>query len=429
MPCKINVLDENWKNAKALLLKKDGVDRNINDFYIPNNREGNVIIQSKQKLYLACPGSKLEMGDLDMEEVEVTCKSGKFTAGKRAINYTSFTCKKRAFYEDRTAKEALPGCNRERTNRNVRTIDVGFKFKTEKFITILKVCFDDDLKIALYSKFLLTHAIGAKQLAYPEKNFKTGKSYAPMKSIDDMYSKKKYKPKIKEDLNIEEGQHIDFLTSIDLNRGHLSNAGGFLYTEVQKATHMLVNAVPQWSSSNRGNWKKLEDTLNGYVNFENDLEIYTGTFDVLSAPNLSTGDEVKLYLGQNNDLKFIPIPKWIWKLVYNPHDKSAIVFVLENNLKNEMYPEKLCAFHSDFIQTGSLTTWKHSSEPSTHISPKDYIYVCKYHDFKSRVPYAPTVAVEREIRNLIPLSANSENFSVDIGLYIKVNIPDVKDKK
>lgn len=111
-------------------------------------------------------------------------------------------------------------------------------------------------------------------------------------------------------------------------RGHLTPDADFVFTTGQFATFFLANVVPQFQSINNGNWKSVEaKTRNLAAQEKTNLEIYTGAFGRLSLLN-DKGEYVPVYLSEANQIE---APEYIFKVVYNPDKRAAIVFIASNN--------------------------------------------------------------------------------------------------
>jgi hypothetical protein len=120
--------------------------------------------------------------------------------------------------------------------------------------------------------------------------------------------------------------------SNDINylvKAHLATPLDFVYLAQQISTQYHINIAPMWYSIKNGNWIKLEEEIRQYASNtsreDSDLIIYSGTLGVTSLGNRN------IYLGKNNGNNVIPVPKWIWKLVYEPGTKEGIAFLVVNN--------------------------------------------------------------------------------------------------
>ena len=110
-----------------------------------------------------------------------------------------------------------------------------------------------------------------------------------------------------------------------------------MWKEWQDASYYYFNAAPQWQSFNNGNWKAVETAVRKIAARKRiSLKVYTGTEGQLrvgkALAKVSLGAKVAGFETETNDL--IPVPLHFWKLIYNPDDNSAIIFIGLN------YPNK-----------------------------------------------------------------------------------------
>ncbi|XP_044251458.1 uncharacterized protein [Drosophila takahashii] len=103
------------------------------------------------------------------------------------------------------------------------------------------------------------------------------------------------------------------------DRGHMTPASAFIFKELKSATFRYLNAVPQYSKVNRGNWKRIETWVNNLVmgNYDyyetyDELQVCTGTIGVHELKHNNYNNMIPIYLLDNNK---IPVPKWIYKIV------------------------------------------------------------------------------------------------------------------
>lgn len=76
------------------------------------------------------------------------------------------------------------------------------------------------------------------------------------------------------------------------------------------------------------------------------LDVYTGTFGVATLDDVR-GREQQLYLYNQDGRKALPVPRYYWKVVYNPKTKAGAAFVSFNNpyarvLTRDVFCETVC---------------------------------------------------------------------------------------
>lgn len=124
----------------------------------------------------------------------------------------------------------------------------------------------------------------------------------------------------------EAGKYIN--NTSYLARGHLAPDADFLYAAWQFSTYYYVNVMPQWQSINGGNWNRIERLVRSKAAKDGkDLKIITGSHEVLTLKDVN-GNDVAIFMAKDDK---IPVPKFTWKIVYDPEGKSAIVLVTSNN--------------------------------------------------------------------------------------------------
>ncbi|KAI4468708.1 endonuclease related [Holotrichia oblita] len=111
-------------------------------------------------------------------------------------------------------------------------------------------------------------------------------------------------------------------------RGHLTPKADFIYGAQQKLTFYYANAVPQWQMFNARNWYAMELSVRDYASSKQlDLEVYTGSYQVQWLPHESTGKHIGLYLSKDK----VPVPRLLWKVLYNRANQTGIVLIGVNN--------------------------------------------------------------------------------------------------
>ncbi|GFG38326.1 hypothetical protein Cfor_01737 [Coptotermes formosanus] len=196
-----------------------------------------------------------------------------------------------------------------------------------------------------------------------------------------------------------------------LDKGHLSANADFVYGSQRRATFRYVNILPQWKSFNGGNWNELEKSVRTYADKKKlDLDIYTGTYGILTFPNVK-GVETGLYLYvDNNNNKAIPVPKLFWKAVYDPNSQAGIVIVGINNpyLSGPQGDYLIC---NDVCSKISWLQWDQKN------TTKGYLYCCDVNDFRSTVKTLPEFTVSGLLTETVDPNSNS---SLRVGQYFSL---------
>lgn len=263
---------------------------------------------------------------------------------------------------------------------------------TEFFASHIKSCFDDQLKHVLYTWYNLTSHIAGKSSFSREGDFLESTFYNLTLDVNILYIKKTQARTINRLLGLS-NTNPKYVNQSSANfflaRGHLTANRDFVYDAQQRSTFYFVNAAPQWQCFNNGNWKTLEENLRNFASKQKlDLVVYTGTHGISTLPHEETGEETQLflYVASGRD-PAIPVPKFFWKLVYEPQTKNGTVFVGTNNpYKSDK--EFICKDVSDEIK---WLTWKKDNQIS------GFSYACSVDDFRRVVGYLP----ELDVRGLL----------------------------
>jgi len=217
---------------------------------------------------------------------------------------------------------------------------------------VFETCFDPSTLRSVWAKNVIYNEIA---------NRETGSSEMPSSfNPDDFFSdfdvnKAYYKVQQRDAL-------ADILGSIDLankyinvekgelymSRGHLAPKADFIYTSWQRSTYRYINAAPQWQSFNGGNWNSLESAVRSIfelIQFSIPyVEVYTGTHGVLELKDVNNNPTEIWFSGGAPD-KRLPVPKFYWKVVYEPSTKLGVALIGINNphMTTEEIPSyKIC---------------------------------------------------------------------------------------
>lgn len=181
-------------------------------------------------------------------------------------------------------------------------------------------------------------------------------------------------------------KYVQASKNLFLARGHLSPNGDGITGSDKRSTFFFVNVVPQWQTFNGGNWERLESAARSYAGAKNVvLKVFTGVYGV-STLNDVDGNPVEIYLGKDSSgklLQKLSVPRLMWKVLYDPKQKTCAAIVQVNN----PYEEYLSAADK------TLCTSKCSEMPWVNWSTSDsrlgYTLCCECSDLAKKVPWAP----------------------------------------
>ncbi|XP_022903813.1 uncharacterized protein [Onthophagus taurus] len=382
--CSISI--NNDLGSPQPLILKSTYDGNEQPFYLPSSGD-QITLEVGEIIKIACPGGKISInGSLtnNVEDYAICNKEGKFDIDSKSIFFSSITC------------SCLPVHTARYTNNtclnNFTEIEIGFELPLSKqFLRQILVCFDDDKDNTLFTSFNLTKTISGSQVNFPRPSWVQGKFYH-VTGVNTLYSRATQRKTINSLLGLASSSYKYVAESGDLylTRGHLAAKTDFLFGSQHRATFYFINAVPQWQTFNAVNWGRLEANVRDFAtNSEKDFVIYTGTYGATTLKHETTGNDVELYLSVKGSDKRIPIPQIIWKIVYEPLNKSAVVMVGVNNpyrTQDDLAKDVICEDVSNRI---AWVTWN-----TTNLK-NGYGYCCDYHDFKKIVWNIPELEVNQ----------------------------------
>lgn len=168
-----------------------------------------------------------------------------------------------------------------------------------------------------------------------------------------------------------------------LARGHLSPDGDFVFVSSQFSSYFYINTVPQWQAINNGNWKSLEFAVRKLAtSLGEEFKVITGSHEVLTLEN-TKGKDTEMYLVAGNKL---PVPKYVWKIVYSLATKKAMAFVSLNNpfVTEVTDDDYLCKDICEDYSWGS-DAWS--------IPEKGLVYCCDVKQLKAVVKTIPALKI------------------------------------
>lgn len=174
-----------------------------------------------------------------------------------------------------------------------------------------------------------------------------------------------------------------------LMAGHLTPPESFAFAYEKKAANHYMNIVPFYRSVKEGNWKTVENACVQYgyqkkVNFT----VHTGVYGILERPRNNKKTAENFYLLTKTIQKKIPVPKYIWKAVYDESNTQVVkevVFVVLNNperppSKQEVFCADVCEKHA-WIMKVANDFKKHE---------KGYVFCCEVEAFRNVVRHLPS---------------------------------------
>ncbi len=130
------------------------------------------------------------------------------------------------------------------------------------------------------------------------------------------------------------------------DRGHLAPAADMAFSATaMNESFYLSNISPQKPGFNRGIWRELESLIRTWAIQYQRLIIVTA--------GVVTGESIEQisYIGENR----VWVPRYYYKIVYDPHRKTMIAFLLENQSYQFRPDEDLAIFATSVDQIEKMT--------------------------------------------------------------------------
>lgn len=387
--CSVSV-NNDLGDPQPLLLKPGLTGTGHDAYYQPNPSGGDSIeFQEGETLHLACPGGELRItgATTGSETGDAVCSGGKsFTINGKTVPFSQLTCTKQPFHE---AKYTGVNC----AGTNYKEIEVGFQIETsQRFLRVLRICFDDVAQTTIYSEFNLTRSIGGYQSGFPRPSFIEDDFYnLGTQKLDTLYSRNTQRTTVNALVGLAAGstKYVHASNDYFMSRGHMTAKADFVYGAQHRATFHFVNVAPQWQTFNGANWNTLEMNVRSFAGGrDTDLVVFTGGHGVTTLPHETTGADIPLYLYRDsNGNSAIPVPQVYWKVVYDQTQKAGIAFVgINNPYHTDVSDEIFCVSVCDQV---NWLSWDSSS-----IS-KGYSYCCDVDELRQVITDIPALDVQQ----------------------------------
>ncbi|XP_069979122.1 uncharacterized protein [Penaeus vannamei] len=307
-------------HSKPLLLKSDG-----SGFLYPEEEgEDRILgVGSGASFTAACPGKDNKLLLNGRRTATISCRGGQFRYGRRTLSWENLGC---AETPSARIQEAGP-CGRGGT-----TAVIGWDLRRRVFLPEIELCFDKELETTLYTHHVVPgRHIAQKTVAPSRPSFKKADMFSI--SVQNSYRIRSQKSLVQElsgDPSLLTGKGQNYLA-----KGHLTPDSDFVLEAEQDATYFYANAVPQWQAINNGNWKSLENSVRGLAEDHGlTLDVWTGTHGILEVPGRRQVP-VKVYLGLSANKETVPVPAYMWKVIYESYTNRAVAIVMANSVRDQ----------------------------------------------------------------------------------------------
>ncbi|XP_049947325.1 uncharacterized protein LOC126455608 [Schistocerca serialis cubense] len=375
--CSVGVDTASMPSPQPVLLSS-GNAQDFSSFLLPNGT-GSLTVGQGLQVIVACPGSSFLLLDNAGDHVTAEC----LTDTRFSVNSVEYTLNALACAEaiTPTARYTSTSCG---AFGHFSIVEVGFAVGTE-FYRLYDVCFSNKTLTTFYTHHTIPSTIAGAQVTDLSSANWTDSGFYGDVDIGAAYSEQ----------NLTIGDLLnttvdDYFAEGRLERGALAPATDFMLEAHQVATFFGVNSAPRWTQLDEGNWATLEDSLRNVTATQNrDLEVYTGALGVLTLNN-SDGVSTALYLsGASGSKKTLPVPRYFWKMAYDPQSRLCAVFITVNNpFANQQELETRYRLCTDICDKVNWLTWDQSNQTA------GLSYCCSYDDFRRVVPGVPELDVK-----------------------------------
>ncbi|XP_018564211.1 uncharacterized protein LOC108905712 [Anoplophora glabripennis] len=345
---------------------------------------GEVHLNTGESVTLACTGKKNYLTETNSNSTYATCISGNILRLFR----------KKIYFDDLRCNKDIRG-----DIRKTRTIcangwgyitEIGYQIKNNDWFTLIEVCYDDDNGVTFYT----AHNLYGNEIKYSARitdrpGFSTD-GLGPGIAASLAYTQNFQKSTFSSLLGSARFASYYINRNSYLARGHLSPIADFLLATSKRTTFYLINTTPQWQVINGGNWKSVEASIRKTAEWYNrTFRILTGTYRVLTLPD-NKGNLKPIYLVSKD--KF-PVPREIWKIVYDPETQLGIAIIVINNpfMKKLLKDDILCDNICDQYGWGTVN-WNDAS--------RGYTYCCDLSKFIEVVHTTPRLNVRGVLRGI-----------------------------
>lgn len=181
--CSIN-LEKDMPLYQPLMLKKGSASKDLYSFVMPD-QQGNVQLAASEQVRVVCAGKSNMIAKLGVADASAACAGGSSltTASGTTLAMRDFNC---SAFVGHAAKKTAEPCEIAAATGLV-SINIGYEL-ADGFYTVIKTCFDEVNKNAVYAKYLQTPAIAGQNTADVRPSFVEGTFY-PDVSVDTKYTK------------------------------------------------------------------------------------------------------------------------------------------------------------------------------------------------------------------------------------------------
>ncbi|XP_043251634.1 uncharacterized protein LOC122396923 [Colletes gigas] len=367
--------DGDLKEPQPLVLTENG-----ESFFYPDKKHGSSLELPSGSVRLACPGNDNYIQVVpDRKEAVATCISDTiFSVNRIPRTFSSLTC--------RTNLQVTVRSLQKLCLNQYRSMEIGFQLN-DRFLQTIELCRNDNTYETYYTKFKMSNKHGNVQTGYPRpRNWRDANYFAGL-NMERLYNWRVQIEIIGRILQSEEIAKKYINQGQFLSRGHISAKSDFIYGSQQNATFSYLNAAPQWASFNGGNWMYLEVGVQNFTRQSSrDIEVYTGVHGQMTMAD-KNGQQQTIQLAEPGTEKTLTVPKFFWKVIYDPVSKKGTAFVGLNDPFIPSISESIYLCKDRIESKMEWINWM-----PTNIK-KGVSYVCPIDSLRRKIPTIPPLNV------------------------------------
>ncbi|XP_076620721.1 salivary endonuclease-like [Colletes latitarsis] len=363
------------KEPQPLVLTENGTS-----FFYPSKKVVSSLESPNGFVRLACPGNDNYIQVVpNPKEATVTCiRDTIFSVDRIPRTLSSLAC--------RTSLQITVRSLQKLCLNRYHSMEIGFQLD-DRFLQTIELCRNDNTYETYYTKFNMSNKHGSVQTGYPRlRNWRDAKYFAGL-NMERLYNWRIQVKIIGQILQSEEIAKQYINQGQFLSRGHMSAKSDFIYGSQQNTTFSYLNAAPQWVSFNGGNWMSLEVSVQNFTRRSSrDIEVYTGVHGQMTMAD-KNGQQQKIQLTEPGTKKTLIVPKFFWKIIYDPVSKKGTAFV---GLNDPFIPSISGSIYLCKDRIESKIDW--INWMPTNIK-KGVSYVCPINSLRKEIPTIPPLNV------------------------------------
>uniref|UniRef100_A0A6P4EF14 Uncharacterized protein LOC108039418 n=1 Tax=Drosophila rhopaloa TaxID=1041015 RepID=A0A6P4EF14_DRORH len=365
-PCKFSI-NGDLKDPAPLLTPQGALS------WLVPDESGNYTVEEGSSIDLHCTGALVSPFNKYTALTALCVGNQLYEAEGQQVKIREFVCQSWPTYVALRTGLTCPG--------GTDQVQIGFDVAAG-YLTHVELCYDQQEQISRYARYELTPANVAYQRGVAQPGYLRGDFYTG-EDVNVLYGQSHQLQAFNTALGLDASQYFDSTKDLYLTRGQLAARLDFVHSSAQRATHFYVNAVPQWRSSNIGNWLAVETSLRQFVVDEAlNVSVHAGSYDVSTLPN-SQGVQTPLYL--NAETKQLPVPKLFYRIAIDVESRKGIVLIVVNNphitLAETLQDYVICE------DVGAQLDWIDWDKTNLQ---KGYSYACSVESFTQVVKDLPT---------------------------------------